>query len=198
MSNYKIFLGYLAVAIELASYAPYFWGIYKGKIKPHAFTWFVWGTLTGIGFVAQILSGAGAGSWIMALNSIFCFAIAGIGFRQKHVKFVLFDWVALVGAFLAIVFWRITDNPLTAVVLISVSDGIGLLPTIRKVYYFPDEESISPWALGILYYIISLFALQSFTITTWLYPAAIILFDSIFVLEATIRRRQFANKRLQL
>ena len=194
MTDYKIWLGYLAIILELGSYAPYFWGIFKGKIKPHAFTWFVWGTLTGIGFVAQILSGGGAGSWIMAINSMFCFTIAGIGFWQKHVKFVLFDWVALVGAFLAIVLWGITHNPLTAVILVSISDGIGLLPTIRKVYHFPNEESVAPWAFGILYYIISLFALQSFILTTWLYPVAIILFDSIFVLVATIRRKQLKQK----
>lgn len=193
MNDYKIWLGYLALAIEVASYVPYFWGIFKGRIKPHAFTWFVWGTLSGIGFAAQAASGGGAGSWIMLGNSIACYTIAAIAFRQGHVRYVLFDWLALIGAFIGIVLWAITHNALTAVILISLSDGIGFLPSIRKAYYFPNEESVSPWTIGILYYIVSLFALESFTVTTWLYPAAIILFDSIFVLEIIIRRKQFTN-----
>ena len=196
MTDYKIWLGYLAVAIALSSYVPYFWGIYKGKIKPHAFTWFAWGTLTGIGFAAQLVSGGGAGSWIMAINSLACYGIAFIAFRQGHVQYVLFDWLALTGAFLGIALWWITKNPLTAVILISLSDAIALLPTIRKGYYFPFEESVSPWLIGIIYYFVAFFALESVTLTTVLYPATIIVCDMIFVFEIIIRRKQLQKQNI--
>lgn len=189
MADYKNYLGILAIVLGFASYGPYFWSIYKGKTKPHAFTWFVWGTLTGIGFAAMALSGAGAGAWEMAFNSLLCFAVAGIAFWQRHIKYVLFDWLALCGALLGLVLWWLTDNPLSAVVLISISDTIGFLPTYRKVYYHPEEETALPWVIGVVKYIVILFALNSFTITTWLYPAVILTVDSIFVVLMLVRQK---------
>lgn len=68
--DYKIYLGYLAIAIGFASYGRYFWDIYQGKIKPHAFSWFVWGTLTGIGFAA--ITAAGGRAWCLGNGHQFC------------------------------------------------------------------------------------------------------------------------------
>ena len=191
---YKLFLGIVAAIIGLVSYIPYFWGIYRGQIKPHGFTWFVWGVLTGIGFVAQLLSGGGAGSFLMLIYSLLCFSVAIIAFKQGHVKYVLFDWISLSGALFASGLWLLTKNPLTAVILISLSDGIAILPTMRKAYYYPNEESVLPWFVGVFTYIFSILALDSRSLTNWLYPASIIFFDLVFVLEVWVRRSQLRAK----
>lgn len=190
MSDYKIYLGFLAIALGFISYAPYFWSIYKGQTKPHAFSWFVWGTLTGIGFAAITVAGGGPGAWEMALNSVLCFTVAGIAFWQRHVKYALFDLLALAGALLGLFLWWLTKDPLAAVILLAISDSIGFLPTYRKAYYYPNEETPTPWAIGVVKYIIILFALESFTITTWLYPATILVIDSTFVVFLLIRQKQ--------
>jgi hypothetical protein len=189
MHDYKNLLGALAVIVQLSSYGIYLRGIYIGKIKPHAFTWFAWGTLTSIGFAAQVVSKAGAGSWVMFMNALLCYSIAIIAFRQGHVKYSLFDWIALSGAILGGFLWYVTSNPFFAVILISISDAIGILPTIRKAYYFPNEESIAPWLVGIFTYALSILALNSLVITNWLYPASIMITDFIFVIEVSVRRR---------
>lgn len=193
MTEYKIWLGAIAFILTFVSYFPYYWGIYKGKTKPHGFSWFVWGTLTGIAFFAIVLSGGGAGGWEMGLNSILCFGIAAIAFWQRHVKYVLLDWMALVGALLGIVFWVITKNPFSAVIMLVVSDTIGFLPTFRKAFYFPEEENPLSFSIGVIKYIIVLFALQNFTATTFLYPAFIGFIDSVFVVLVLIRRKQLAK-----
>src|SRR3989344_4210477 len=110
--EYKILLGYLAVIIELASYTIYFFGIWKGKTKPHAFTWLVWGTLNIVAFIAVLLSGGETGSWVLAVNTIGCFSIAIIGFVQNHVEYDKYDWLALLGAIIGILLWWLTDNAL--------------------------------------------------------------------------------------
>jgi hypothetical protein len=97
--EYKTILGILAVSIELISYAIYFFGIWKGKTKPHAFTWLVWGALNSVAFVAVIISGGGAGSWILVVNALGCFAISVIGFRQRHVDYDKYDWLEHLSVF---------------------------------------------------------------------------------------------------
>ncbi|MBI4363649.1 MAG: hypothetical protein HY545_02260 [Candidatus Doudnabacteria bacterium] len=194
MSDYKIILGFVAIAFGLGSYAPYFWYIYKGKVKPHAFTWFVWGTATGIGFAAITVAGGGPGAWEMAVNSVLCFTVAGIGLYQRHVKYVVFDWLALIGALLGLFLWWLTNNPLAAIILLSISDAVGFLPTYRKVYLYPHEEKPGPWIMGIIKYVIVLFALDSFTVTTWLYPATILLVDITFTTLMIIRQKQMRKR----
>lgn len=188
--EYKILLGYLAVVISILSYLFYFWGIWKGKTKPHAFTWFVWGILNAVAFTAIVFSGGKAGSWIFAVNTICCFLISIIGFWQKHVEYDFYDWLALLGAIIGILLWNITHNPLYAVILISLSDAVGLVPTLRKAYKFPFEENLSSWVVGILHYPIGILALDSLILTTWLYPVVIITVDTILVVLIITRRRK--------
>ena len=61
MTLYKIILGSLAGIIAIVSYIPYLKDVLKGKTKSHAFSWFVWAMLTGIGFAVQIFEHGGVG-----------------------------------------------------------------------------------------------------------------------------------------
>ena len=186
--EYKIFFGYLAIVVEIFSYVVYFIGIFRGKTKPHAFTWFVWGVLNVVAFIAVFISGGEVGSWVLAVNAVACFSIAAIGFIQKHVEYDQYDWMALVGAFVGIFLWWLTDNPLYAVILVSVSDATGSIPIFRKAYRTPFEENITAFALGILYYPLAILALESLTLTTWLYPAVVLVLDGALVILILTRR----------
>ena len=55
-------LGLASVIIGFVGYVPYLWGMYQGKVRPHAFTWLLWGLLTAIAYAAQLSDHAGAGS----------------------------------------------------------------------------------------------------------------------------------------
>ncbi len=188
--EYKIFFGYIAVFVEFISYFVYLHSIYKGHTKPHAFTWFVWGILGSVAFAAIAVSGGESGSWIFLVNAFFCFLISGIGFWQKHVEYDLHDWAALLGAIVGITLWWYTHIPLYAVILVSLSDFVGIIPSVRKAYRFPFEENLLSWFLGFLYYPLGILALESFTVTTWLYPAVIMLADAFLILVIILQRRK--------
>lgn len=189
--EYKILLGSLAVGIEIFSYIIYFIGIWRGKTKPHAFTWLVWGTLNIVAFLAVLFSGGEAGAWVLGVNALACFSISAVGFIQRHVEYDKYDWLALAGAFIGIFLWWLTENPLYAVILAAISDGVGSIPIFRKAYRAPFEENIAAFAVGILYYPMAILALRSLTLTTWLYPAVVIVLDGALVLLIFIRRKQF-------
>ena len=196
--EYKTILGLIAVCLQVLSYVVYFYGMYKGKTKPHAFTWFAWGVANVIAFFAIITSGGGAGTWSIGVNAILCFVIAGIGAYQRVVVYDLFDWFALVGGILGAVLWAITDNPLLAVLLISVSDAICFIPTFRKAYRLPYEENATSFAIGVLNYVITLFALETFIFTTWLYPVEIILVDLSLVILILVRRKYIKSEKSKI
>ena len=68
--EYHAALGFVAVAIGVIGYIPYYRDIFRGTTKPHPFTWVGFGLLNGVTFVAQIVTGAGPGAWVSAITTI--------------------------------------------------------------------------------------------------------------------------------
>ncbi|MBI3952809.1 MAG: hypothetical protein HY336_02535 [Candidatus Doudnabacteria bacterium] len=190
MSDYKTILGIVSIVVALASYSIYLRGIYKGQTKPHAFSWLIWGVLEAIGFAAQVYGHAGPGSYATAATAIICFTTAGIGFWKGEIKFVRFDWISLGGAFLAIALWLITKNPFYSVILITLADTIGFLPTYRKSYHLPFSEPLITYGLSSLKEGLALIALSSFTFITAFYIGEVAIANLVFIAMVLIRRKQ--------
>lgn len=188
--DYKIVLSAIAVIIALVSYIPYFRDIFAGRTKPHAFTWLVWGVLNGIAFATQLADGGGVGAAAVGLTAVVLFVVFVLALFKGEKDIKLFDWLCLGGAFVALLLWPVTDSPLTTVILITVIDVFGFLPTIRKSYKKPFEETLSTYALSILKYGLVAIALQSYTFTTMLFPISIVILNALFVLMLIVRRRQ--------
>lgn len=183
-------LGGLAVAIGLFGYVFYVRGILQGKVKPHAFTWFVWGLLTTIAFFAQITQGGGAGAWVTGVTALcsFGFALVGLG-ASSRVFIAKSDWVFFILALLTIPIWYFSGNPLWSVILITVTDAVAFAPTFRKAFFNTETENGWTYALSGLKFVISLFALGSFTWTTALYPASLVLANLAFVIMLVWRKQ---------
>lgn len=188
MVDYKIVLAVLATVISLIGYVPYFRNMLSGKTKPHAFSWLVWAVITSIGFAAQVVEKAGPGAWVTGFTALICFVVFGFALFKGKKDFSLFDWLCLLGAFVAIALWRITQDALVAVILVSLIDALGFLPTFRKGYHKPHEDTITTFGLNALKFFISLFALETYTITTWLYPVSLVITNGLFVLMVYVRR----------
>lgn len=183
-------LGVIAVAIGLYGYVPYFRDIFKGKTKPHAFSWLIWGILTGIGFLAQVFDNGGPGAWVTGVTAFVCIMIFLLALSRGEKNITKSDWWCLLGAFLAIGLWLITDDPLIAVVLITVIDALGFIPTFRKSYHRPDQETAVTYVLSGVKFIVAIAALSNFSLVTVLYPLSLVLMNGLFVAMLYIRRKQ--------
>ena len=192
MYNYQIILGIVASVVGLLSYIPYFRDILKGKTRPHVFSWFVWGLLAGIVFFAQTAKGAGPGSWVTGLTAAGCFSIAMLALFRGEKIITKVDWFSFLGALLGIIFWKLTTDPLAAVVLVTLTHILAFVPTFIKAYKRPGEETISTFAATSLKFLIGLVALESYNPATWLYPASLVLINGIFVVMSLSRRKIIA------
>lgn len=106
-------LGGLAVALGLLGYVFYIRGIIQGKVKPHAFTWFVWALLTAIAFIAQVVEGGGPGAWVTGVTALFSVVFMIVGFGADSRKYITkSDWIFFTVALLTIPVWYLTNNPL--------------------------------------------------------------------------------------
>lgn len=183
-------LGYISVVATLVSLAPYYYFIFTNTIKPHAFSWFIWGLLTAIGFAAQHAEGAGPGAWSTGVVSVGCFVIALLALKKGEKRITKSDWACFLAALFAIPLWYFTSDPLWSVILVSIIDVLGYFPTARKSFHKPHEELIFTHFTGTVKYVFALMAIEHWSLTTWLYPAAISTANLFLVAMLVIRRRQ--------
>ncbi len=190
MESYKTLVGMVAVGVAAVSYIPYFRDIFAGKTKPHAFSWLVWGVLNGIVFIGQIADGGRAGAWVVGFTAVVTLSIFFIALKKGEKDIRLFDWLCLVGAGIALIPWLVTNDPLLSVILVTIIDLFGFVPTIRKSYTKPHEETLITYILSTVKYFLGIIALQNYSWVTVLFPVAMVVVHIFFIALLIVRRRQ--------
>ena len=166
----KDVIGILSLIIALLSYAPYVRSVFVANTKPHAFSWLVWGTVSAIAFFAQFVNNAGAGGWVTGFSALACLGIGILALFRGEKDITRGDWISFLSTVLAIPLWIITDDPLWSVLLVTGIDAAAYYPTFRKSYSKPDEELAFKYVLTAFKYLLSLLALENYTIVTGIYP----------------------------
>lgn len=146
--------------------------------------------------MAQLVGGAGAGAWIMGVISLISAIIFVLALIKGEKSFPVFDWGMLCGAVLGIIAWLITKNPLGAIIIVTVVDSIGFAPSYRKGWVKPFEECATMFAVNGLAFFVALFAIETYSLVTWLYPAALVILNEGLAIFLVIRRKKIQNKKM--
>ena len=157
----------ISMALIIISYIPYFYGMVKGKTRPNAITWLSWAiTVTAIS-VVQYFSGGGYAVWpyvLLVVVNILVFTLAiKNGGRSDIVKM---DMICFGVSMLAFVFWLITRQGDIAMILITISQFVAFVPTIRKTWNKPLEENPFTWGVNSLRWLFMIFAVTEYSIAT--------------------------------
>lgn len=184
----KLVFGSAAVVLAVANYLPYLVGSLRGSITPHIFTWALWLILTSVAFYAQLTSGGGIGAWATGVTAFIILLITIVSLRSGFGYVRSFDWLALGGAGMSIILWVVTNDPFWSVILISVIHSLCFLPTFRKGYASPHEESAIAFILTILKYGCAIVALGEYAVETVLFPATVMTTSFLFVSMLYYRR----------
>jgi hypothetical protein len=190
--EYQVVLGAMAAFIGLAGYAPYLINVVRRQTKPHAFSWLIWGLLQSIVFFASTSKGGGAGAWAIGAPAALNLLIFAIALFVGEKEITRMDKASLALAFLGMALWVATTDPVWSVIILTGVDVLGLVPTLRKAYARPGEESISVFAFSAVSFFISLFAVQSVSLTTVLYPSAVAIGATVLVVMVLARRRMLS------
>ena len=183
----KTVLGLIAVFLAFICYVPYYAGIFRGTIKPHIFTYGIWVILGIVVFLASWISGGAAGTWSLAVSTILVLGVFLLAFKYGTPDITRFDVVCTVGAVAAIAAWIYTKDPMIAVILATIIEILSFLPTFRKTWSDPTSESALSWSINSVRHAVTIMALGSYSITTVLYPAALVILNALLVLEIKYR-----------
>ena len=170
----KEIISALAAGLTFYIFWPYIRSIRSGKTRPHVFSWVIWGLGTVIVFFAQLAGHGGIGAWPIGLSGLITLYVAWLAHRHRgDASITRMDWLFLLLALAALPCWFFTADPLWAVVVLTTSDLLGFGPTFRSAWQKPHDERTSFYALATLRNGLVILALEHYSLTTVLFPAAV-------------------------
>lgn len=191
---YKEFLSAVAIAITFIAFFPYIRSIMQGQIKPHVFSWVIWGSTTFVVFLAQLEDNGGAGAWPIGVSGIITLFIALLAYiKRSDITITRTDWVFFILAISSLPFWYFTSDPLWAVVTLTTVDVFGFAPTVRKAYLAPYSESLLFFSLFTVRNLIVIIALENYSVTTVLFPAVIAAACLLLIALIVYRRQRLST-----
>ena len=192
--SYKELLSVIAVVLTFIAFVPYIVSIVRNTIKPHVFSWVIWGSTTFVIFLAQLKGGGGVGAWPIGISGIVTIFIALLAYiKRGDITITRTDWLFFVSAMSSLPVWYFTSDPLWAVIILTAVDVLGFGPTVRKAYIHPHSESLVFFLLFIVRNLIVIAALETYSVTTVLFPAVIAAACMLLVVMVLHRRWALAT-----
>jgi hypothetical protein len=185
----KLIFALVAAALDLAYY-PYIRDLFKGKTKPHLYTWLVWALTQGTAAVGLWYGGGRLGVLSLVIGTALVIVIFLLSFKYGTKNITRADTIVLLAALLAIVLWWRLDNPYLAVFMVSLIDGLGYVPTFRKSFQAPWSETLSFWIAMMFAALFALLANAEYNFLTVTYLATCAVANAAVILILVFRRRQ--------
>ncbi len=184
----KIIFAVLATVISVTAFVPYIRDIFQHKTTPHAYTWFIWVIVQAIA-VAGILYGNGKwGALELGIATLLVAFICILSFKYGTKNITLSDTVSLVVAIAAGVLWWLFKNAQLAVLIITVIDLVGYIPTVRKAYQEPWSETLGTWTAFTIGNLFSIAALKEFNFLTLVFIVSTTVGNGLIALFIMHRR----------
>jgi hypothetical protein len=184
----KIVLGVIAALLAAGSAFLYIRDIFRGNTKPHIYTWLIWAIVTVIAFLGQWVSGGGAGSWATGVSAFYTIIVLLLALKYGTTDITNFDKICLALALISVAPWLLVQNILWSVILATFTDIVGFLPTIRKTWNAPRSESLGSMYFDAVKHGLSITSLQTYSLTTWLYPAGVLAAKIVIICEILFLR----------
>ncbi len=183
---------FVIVASALAIYGNYGYlkDVINHKVKPHPYTWFIWGIVSMVVFFGQLQKGAGIGVIPTFFAEIFIILIFFFSLKNGFKNIKKTDHYFLLLAIFGLVPWYLTGDPTLSVVIVVIIDVIAFMPTVIKTWEKPKSERAFFYELNIVRHILSLCSLQSYNIATTFHSIVMIFANASIPLTIYLKNRK--------
>ena len=183
MQTIKVVASVLATGIALIAYVPYLIDMFRGKNKPHLYTWISIFLITAVVAWLQFIGGAGIGVIPTVCGVVVDAVILFYCFRFGTKDIVAVDKVCLaITIFGLIAYVMLHAHPVIALVIVTAAEIISFIPTFRKTHNDPYSESLPSYYLLMLKLSLILVALKRYNPLTVSYSALWLVVFVVFLL----------------
>lgn len=161
--------GILAGILSLAAFFPYIYSILRGKTKPSMASWLIWFVVGVLLLASYGTSGAKYTLWMPLSYVLGPLVIVVLTFRNSEPLTKLEVSCLFLAAFSLFVWFFSRSNTLALCMHLTI-DCMGVVPTIRKSYKRPQEESKIAWSMIFVGSVFNLLAVDSYDFNKTSYP----------------------------
>lgn len=165
--------GNLSALLIVISGIPYMWGIYKRTIlRPVASTWGIWSIIGLLFLVAYYDAGARMdttlpAAWAGFIDTLIIFILSLIYGEKSWSR--LETWCVAI-CFISVIAWQSLESALLGLIGAIIADAMGVIPQIRKIWVYPNDEPWFPWVLFCVGSMINIFGIKNWELDQYLYP----------------------------
>lgn len=182
----------IAAILAFVGNISYLRDVFKGRIEPHPYTWFIWSIVSMTTFFGGLAKGAGIGTLPTGVAEAFTIIIFLYSLKYlikgkvKNIRKI--DNYFLAICLIGLVPWFLTKDPTISVVIVVLVDIVAFIPTLRKTWANPKTERPLLYQMNVSRHILTLFSLETYNIATTFHSIAMICVNSI--MTAFIKRKK--------
>jgi hypothetical protein len=163
----KIIASLIAIVISFVAYVPYIVEMFRGKNKPHIYAWTSIFLITCVVGYLQLIGGAGVGALPTLLGAIVYLVIIILSLRFGTKDIIPLDLACLGLSILGVlVYAALRTRPEVALIIVTLAELVGFMPTWRKTRNAPSSESLSSYYFLVIKLLLILIALEKYNFLT--------------------------------
>ncbi|NCU28138.1 MAG: hypothetical protein EOM85_00475 [Candidatus Moranbacteria bacterium] len=194
--NTKIILSILATIIGVISFFPYLRDVFKLKTKPHLYTWLIWSITQGTAVLGILYGGGGWGVLSLLAGTLLVILVLILSLKYGSKDITLSDKIILMVAIASIIIWWKFNQPVFSIIMVSLIDFIGYIPSFRKTYKDPWSETSITWLFFSLSNILAILSIEKHSILTTCYLMVITIANLILFFISYTRRIKIKQSRV--
>jgi len=195
MLDTKIFLAIIASILAIVGNISYLKDVFKGRVVPHPYTWFIWSIVSMTTFFGGLAKGAGIGALPTGIAEgftiiIFLFSLKSLFQKNRgHIRKV--DHYFLVIALLGLIPWMLTKDPTLSVVIVVLIDIVAFIPTLRKTWEYPHTEKPLLYEMNVARHVLTFLSLGSYNVATTFHSIVMICINSLMTIFIKRKNKSF-------
>lgn len=177
-----------SVALLVVGYYPYIRDTLRRETEPHIYTWIIWAITGGTATAAAFVGGGSLGAYSMAFGTALVLFVALLATQYGTQNITKSDTYILLLALSTIFIWWLTANAYLAVLLVTLIDSAGYIPTLRKTWAEPWSETVSFWIIMTMVSILTIFSFSEWNWLTVPYITTLAVLNLLVVTVCLLRR----------
>jgi len=185
----------IGVAINLFCSLWYVKSIIYGTTRPNLVSWFIWMLAPFVGTFLALKAGAGfsvTGIFMAGFGPLMVIIVSLLK-KNAFWKIERYDLICGFFSLISLLLYIITNNLGISILFAIISDGLAAIPTIVKSWKFPETESSSTYAGGIVNNTLSLLIIKNWIFSIYSFNIYFIVIN-IIIIFAIYRRKIFKTK----
>lgn len=185
----------MSTILVLSSPLVYIRSILRGISKPHRTTRFVLLIITGLS-TAALWDAKGAAFWLALASFIQALLIFILSIKRGMGGWAKIDIACLIIALIGIVLWQTSGQPAVGLFASIIADYVGMVPALIKTYKHPNTEDWRFYAMDTIAGMLSILALEIYTLYTLSYPIYIVLINAAMVAIILLRQNRITTAKI--